>query len=86
LENYAKDHLGTFPGNLSVLTQGTPPYIDKNYIAESPIRGYYYTCSRLEPSGYSCSATPVKCNLTGRVIYTIVTEGLLLSEWCSKKE
>lgn len=86
LENYAKDNLGVFPSSLSVLTQTNPPYLDKDYIDESPIKGYNYTCPRLEPSGYSCSARPVRCNITGKVIYTVTTGRSFASEECSKKE
>jgi len=86
IENYAQDHLGVFPVNLSVLTQNHPPYLDKDYIAQTPLKGYNYSCPRFEPSGYSCSAIPVKCQLTGKMIYTITTGGLLISEECSKKE
>lgn len=82
LENYAKDHLGNFPKDLSLLAQEDPPYMDKDYIARSPIKGYDYTCGRLDSSGYSCSARPVKCKLTGKMNYTVTTGGLLISEEC----
>lgn len=85
-ENYAKDHLGTYPLELPTLTQNEPPYLDKDYLTQSPIKGYDYDCLRLETSGYSCSAHPVKCNLTGKKIYTVTTGGALVSEECSKKE
>lgn len=86
LENYAKDHNGAFPANISLLTKDSPPYLDKDYIAESPARGYSFSCLRLETSGYSCLATPVKCRLTGKMIYTVTTGGLLIYEECSQKE
>lgn len=86
LENYAKEHLGVFPASLSVLSKDNPPYLDKDYISESAIKGYTYSCVRLEASGYSCSANPLKCNLTGKMIYNVATGGLLTSEECSKKE
>lgn len=86
LENYAKDKQGVFPTDLSVLTKTTPPYLDKNYLSHSSIKGYYYSCPRLEPTGYSCLATPKRCNLTGKAVYTITTGALFVSEECSKKE
>lgn len=86
LENYAKDHLGAFPASISILTQDRPAYLDKDYISESPLKGYEYSCLRIDASSYSCSASPVKCNLTGKMNYTITTGGLLISEDCSKKE
>jgi competence protein ComGC len=86
LENFAKDHLGNYPAGLSTLTQTNPSYLDKDYIAQSPIKGYNYSGPVFGPSGYSCSASPVKCKLTGDFFYTITTGGLLVSEECSKKE
>lgn len=86
LENYAMDNHGVFPANLSILTQTTPAYIDKEYIVKSPVKGYNFGCSRLDASGYRCSVSPVKCKLTGKKIYTITTGGFLSSEECDKKE
>ncbi len=86
LENYAKDNNNVFPEGLISLTQGTSRYLDKDYITLSPVKGYFYSCSKLEPSGYTCSAVPVKCNLTGRMSYTVSTGGLFVSEKCEKKE
>ncbi len=86
LENYAKDHLGAYPDKLSLLNQDSPRYLDKDYLTESPAKGYDYSCPRLESSGYSCAANPVKCNLTGKTTYTVTTGGLIVSEECIKKE
>ncbi len=86
LENYAKDHKGAYPASLSVLVNISPRYLDQNYINESPVKGYNYSCQRLEPSSYSCSAIPAMCKLTGRMSYTVVTAGSLVFEECSKKE
>jgi len=86
LENYAKDNQGIFPAEISVLTKTSPPYLDKDYVAQSPFRGYSFSCSRLEASGYSCSATPVKCRLSGNLMHSVSTGGLLISEECSRKD
>ena len=86
LENYAGDKNGVFPGSISALTKTTPAYLNRDYVAESPIRGYNYTCSRMESSGYSCSASPVKCNLTGKKVFIISTGNIFVSEDCFKKE
>jgi len=85
LENYALDNQGIYPINLSLLTKSKPPYLDRDYIILSPSKGYNYGCSRLEPSGYSCYASPVRCKLSGTVVYTITTGGLLVSENCETK-
>lgn len=86
LENYAKNNHGLFPLNFSSLTQANPVYLDKDYIAQSPVKGYIYSCLRLEPSGYNCSAAPATCNLTGGKNFTVTTGALFTSEECSKKE
>jgi type II secretory pathway pseudopilin PulG len=86
LENYAKDHLGAYPESISSLIKSNPPYLDKDYTNESSVKGYDYFCSRVEASGYYCSAVPLKCKLTGSNSYTITTGGSLTSEDCSKKE
>lgn len=86
LENYAKDNRGVFPTTLDSLTQKNQPYLKENYIAKSPLRGYNYSCLRIEPSGYSCSASPTKCLLSGKNIYTITTGGSLVQEKCSEGE
>ncbi|PIP21168.1 MAG: hypothetical protein COX40_00890 [Candidatus Omnitrophica bacterium CG23_combo_of_CG06-09_8_20_14_all_40_11] len=86
LENYAKDNQGIFPANLSILTQTNPVYLNKDYIEESPIKGYSYSCSRLDSSGYNCSAIPVKCKTTGKIVYNISTGGLFVSENCKEEE
>lgn len=86
LENYSNDNRGVYPDNLSVLTEPSPPYLDKDYITQSPFKGYNYSCLRMEASGYSCSAQPTRCRLTGNLVYNITTGGILVSEECSKKE
>jgi len=84
LENFAKDNKGLFPENITTLTQSQ--YLDKDYPSFSSIRGYVFNCSRLDQLGYSCSAVPVLCNLTGRTNYLISTGGLFIYEKCGKKD
>ena len=86
LQNYAKDHQDIFPQNLETLTQSNPAYIDKDYIKISPVKGYVYSCSRIDASGYNCVATPIACGITGNTVYTITTGGGFISEKCNKKE
>ena len=83
LENYAKDHIGAYPTSFFSLAKGNPAYLDKDYIQSSPVKGYYYSCPRLEATGYSCYAAPAKCRLTGNVVYNVSTDGILVSEECS---
>lgn len=86
LQNYAGDHDGVFPEFFSDLIKTSPAYLDKDYTSFSSIKGYYYNCSRLEESGYTCHAAPVNCGLTGGLSYTVTTGGLLISEDCKVKE
>lgn len=89
LENYAKDNQGVFPANLAILLKQKPPYLDKSYInlfSAVSVKGYNYSCLRLEASGYNCSAAPVKCNISGKKVYTISTGGSFISEECNKKD
>ena len=86
LENYAKDHAGSFPVSVSALTQTSPAYIDKDYVSQSPIKGYIFSCPRMDVSGYSCYASPTSCGLTGTKIFNVTTGGLSVSEDCSVKK
>jgi type II secretory pathway pseudopilin PulG len=86
LDNYARDNQGIYPKALSILSQSKPAYLDKDYAAEPSIKGYSYSCTRLDSSGYSCYAFPTKCKLTGKLAFTVTTGNLLISEDCDKKE
>jgi len=86
LENFASDNHDIYPTNFSVLTQSRPAYLDKDYISLSPLKGYNFRCSKLGPSGYSCTALPARCGLSGNMIYSITTGNLLKSEACKKSE
>ena len=76
LETYAEKNLH-YPANFSDLVNASPAYLNYNYIAGSPVKGYNFTCQSLDAGGYSCSATPQRCGLTGLKIYTITTGGML---------
>lgn len=86
IENYAQDNHGSFPADISVLIKSSPAYLDRDYTAGSPIKGYIYQCSRIDVSGYNCSATPVKCKITGTKSFFVSTGGILVSENCNKGE
>lgn len=85
MENYARDK-GAYPQNLAALTQSKPAYLDRDYVTLSPLKGYIYSCPKLDPSGYICNAQPYKCKLTGNSIYSISTGSLFVAEGCDKKE
>jgi type II secretory pathway pseudopilin PulG len=84
IENYAKDHMGVFPTSLGVLLQAKPAYIEKEYISLSYAKGYNFNCMRLETSGYTCTAAPLRCNLSGKKSFTITTGGVISIDECAK--
>lgn len=86
IENYAEDHLGLYPGNLSALCESEPPYIEKAYTQLGTVKGYVFNCSVLDAGGYSCSAVPSRCHLTGKKIFRVTTGGSLSEEQCSQKD
>lgn len=86
MENYSRDHQGDYPLSITALTEGSPLYMDKDYLADSPVKGYEFSCRRLDQSGYNCSAAPLKCGLTGSKIYSVGTSGLFVSEDCLRKD
>jgi type II secretory pathway pseudopilin PulG len=83
IENYSKDHAGAYPSHIEALIQNNPAYIDSEYIKDSS-KGYIYSWPRIEESGYSCTAVPKSCILTGKKIYKITTGGVFVSEDCGK--
>jgi len=85
LENYAKNNKSAYPARVEQLTKSNPVYLERNYLAVSSIRGYEYDCQRLDAAGYNCSATPVDCKLSGKMVYSVSTGGLIIAESCDKK-
>lgn len=85
LENYAKDNKNLYPENIDLLTKSKPVYLEKDYLAVPSLRGYEYDCQRLDAGGYNCSATPLDCKFSGKMIYSVSTGGLIIAESCDKK-
>lgn len=86
LENYAKDNRGIYPASLTALTQTKPSYLDKDYTVHSSVKGYVYSCPRLEQSGYNCYAAPSKCKITGKIIFSVTSGSPIILEPCEQKE
>ena len=82
LETRASDTGIGYPDDFSILLTGNPPYLNKDYIADSPFLGYNFACGSLELGSYSCSATPQRCGYTGSRIYTITTGSVFTDEAC----
>jgi len=86
MENYAKDNKNVYPVSVDLLTKRNPVYLQRDYLAATSIRGYEYDCQRIEAGGYSCTASPVNCQLSGRMIYAVSTGGLIMAENCDKSK
>jgi hypothetical protein len=85
MENYAKDNNNLYPTSVDLLTKNKPVYLERDYLATTSVRGYEYDCQRLEATGYNCTASPVNCQLTGKMVYSVSTGGLIMAESCDKK-
>ena len=85
-ESYGTANNGNYPvavgGNLSVLTTATPPYLNTDYVATSPVSGYNYAITTMTAAGYTVTATPVGCNSTGSLNASITTGGVLTAPNC----
>jgi hypothetical protein len=55
-------------------------------LLESPQSGFNYFCSRLDKTGYNCSAIPIRCGITGSKNFAVATGNLFVSEDCDKNE
>lgn len=85
LENYAKDNKSQYPENIDSLTKNKPVYLERDYLAVDSVRGYEYDCQRLDPGGYNCTASPLDCKFSGKMVYSVSTGGLIIAESCDKK-
>jgi type II secretory pathway pseudopilin PulG len=82
LEAYAEEGKQGYPTDISLLITAEPPYLNRNYIANSLVQGYNFACEFLDINGYSCSAKPEICGQTGSGIYTITTGGVFTERDC----
>jgi len=85
MENYAKDNKNVYPVSIDLLINHDPAYLERDYLAATSVRGYEYDCQRLDATGYNCTASPVNCKLTGKMIYAISTGGLIMAQDCDEK-
>jgi hypothetical protein len=86
LERYANDNGDKYPVGFSQLTESQPAYLEEDYISLSPVKGYSYGCSQLDPFKYSCYARPDRCGLTGKSTFTITTGALFTEEACRESD
>jgi len=85
MENYAKDNKNIYPTSIDLLIKHDPVYLERDYLAATSVRGYEYDCQHLDATGYNCTASPVNCQLTGKMVYTVSTGGLIMAQSCDKK-
>jgi len=85
MENYAKDNKNVYPVSIDLLTKHNPVYLERDYLAATSVRGYEYDCQRLDAAGYNCTASPVNCQLSGKMVYAVSTGGLIMAQSCDKK-
>jgi prepilin-type N-terminal cleavage/methylation domain-containing protein len=76
-ETFATALNGNYPVGITSLTGATPPYLNENYCAGTPIAGFNYDCSGMAVGGYTITATPVTVGTSGTTTYTITTGGIL---------
>ena len=81
-ETFATAQTGNYPTQMADLTATvgtTPPYLNKDYVADSPVAGFsYYTT--FVTGGYTVTAHPVGLGTTGTTTFTITTGGILTGE------
>ncbi len=85
MENYAKDNKNVYPASINLLIKNNPVYLERDYLAATSVHGYEYDCQRLDAAGYNCTASPVNCKFTGKMVYAVSTGGLLMAESCDTK-
>lgn len=72
----------TYPTSWDNIVSVAPPYISENYQAVSPRSGYNFNCTFSGAGGYTCTAIPASCNLTGTKSYMITTGAVLTQMDC----
>ena len=75
-ETYATANNGSYPLQITSLTNATPPYMSRNYCT-STFSGYTYNCNGFAAGGYTITATPTAVGTSGTTVYTITTGGVL---------
>ena len=70
-ETFATANNGNYPTTMTILVTGsTPPYINLDYLATSPISGYTYTATTQVVGAYTFVAAPTSTS-AGTSTFTI---------------
>ena len=81
IESYAAQE-GTYPSSESELTNINPAYLNVP-ICNQTSNGYIFNCSNLSDFGYSVSAQPTSCNVSGSKNWTVTTGNVWSESNCS---
>lgn len=84
IEEYASEHEGVYPQNESDLVNADPAYLFQAYDKRF-VNGYNFSV-KLEAGGYTISALPEDCDVTGRKIFTMTKGGALSVNDCSAEQ
>jgi prepilin-type N-terminal cleavage/methylation domain-containing protein len=80
-ETFAAANNGNYPTAETDLTGATPPYLNRAYDTQN-VSGYTFA-ETLAATGYTVTATPVQCGVSGSQTYTITTGGNLGAAACT---
>lgn len=78
-EVYAINHNGEYPDNIDKLKRYTS---SAPYLCGNTVHAYIYDCNGLESTGYTITARPANCGISGTKYFTISTGGVLNSTAC----
>ena len=74
-ESYATANSGTYPLDVTSLTNATPAFLNTAYCG-STVSGYFFTCT-MSSTAYRMAATPVNVGTSGSTTYTVSTGGVM---------
>jgi type II secretory pathway pseudopilin PulG len=72
-----------YPASISVLTEAETPYLEEESI-DFARKNYTFDCKTQDSYDYVCTATPVKCGVTGAKVFKIDTTSEISEEDCKK--
>lgn len=79
MESFAAANAGNYPADEAALTGANPPYMVAGIIGTHD--GYVFACGSFG-SAYSCTATPVTCNVTGTRTFTVAPGARITGAAC----
>ncbi|MFH1413879.1 MAG: prepilin-type N-terminal cleavage/methylation domain-containing protein [Candidatus Omnitrophota bacterium] len=80
-ETYAAANDGSYPGDETLLTEVTLPYLGRAYCDQN-LNGYTYSCDVMKFDQYTITATANSCGTSGNNDFTITTGAVISSSAC----